>query len=179
MGRMIGLKKEKIIDELKKYVDFYENAAKAWDAVKFPTKKDGSEFKSFERNFVGATIINEPFIGKKIVVNFQTKFQGHVSDTASLKALKNGEKFTFFGKELDAARAVSAPMFSPFIELNVAETKTLIQRRAKSCWGFAEKRRKQLDGIEEKMDKLEKSINQSLADCGLADLSRLIGQSIC
>lgn len=98
MCRMISLKKEKIIDELKKYVDFYENAAKAWDAVKFPAKKNGSEFKSFERNFVGATIINEPPIGKNIVVSFQTKLQGRVSDAAGLKVLKNGEKFTFFRK---------------------------------------------------------------------------------
>lgn len=176
---MISLKKGKIIDELKKYVDFYENAAKAWDAVKFPTKKDGSEFKNFERNFVGATIINEPLIGKNIVVSFQTKLQGRVSDAAGLKVLKNGEKFTFFGKELDAARAVSMPMRLPFIELSVAETKTLIQRRVKACRNLAEKYRKQLEGLEEKMDKFEKSINQSLADCGLADLSHLIEQSIC
>ena len=178
MGGMIGLKKEKIIDELKKDVDFYENAAKAWDAVKFPTKKDGSEFKSFERNFVGATIINEPLIGKKIVVNFQTKLQGHASDAADLNVLKNGEKFTFFGKELDAARAVSMPMLLPFVELNVVETKTLIRRRAKACRNLAEKRRKQLEGIEEKMDKFEKSISQSLVDCGLADLSHLVEQNI-
>lgn len=173
---MLSLKKEKMIDELKKEIDYYECAAKAWDSVKFPTKKNGSEFKNFERNFVGANVISDPMSGRKIVVHFQTELQGYQSATEWLVIHENAGEFTFLGKKLDESRIVKRPMLAPIIELNVEEVKQAVRNRAKTCKNLAEKRRKQLEGIDEKMDKFEKTINQSLIDCGLADLSWLINK---
>ena len=47
--------KQDIINELNKDIEIKKELLKAWQQVKFVTKKDGTPFKSIQKNIVGAS----------------------------------------------------------------------------------------------------------------------------
>lgn len=47
---------EDVKNRLQESINYYDCRIKAWEAVTFPTKKDGTPFKVFSKNFDGADI---------------------------------------------------------------------------------------------------------------------------
>ena len=47
---------EDVKNKLQESINYYDCRIKAWESVTFPTKKDGTPFKVFSKNFAGADI---------------------------------------------------------------------------------------------------------------------------
>ena len=75
--------KQDIINELNKDIEIKKELLKAWQQVKFVTKKDGTPFKSIQKNIIGASYQQKHHFDrcyeKELYVCINTKY-GYKSD---------------------------------------------------------------------------------------------------
>lgn len=70
--------KQDIINELNKDIEIKKELLKAWQQVKFVTKKDGTPFKSIQKNIVGASYRQKQYFDrnyeKELYICIDTKY---------------------------------------------------------------------------------------------------------
>lgn len=70
--------KQDIINELNKDIEIKKELLKAWQQVKFITKKDGTPFKSIQKNIVGASYRQKQYFDrnyeKELYICIDTKY---------------------------------------------------------------------------------------------------------
>lgn len=70
--------KQDIINELNKDIEIKKEFLKAWQQVKFVTKKDGTPFKSIQKNIVGASYRQKQYFNrnyeKELYICIDTKY---------------------------------------------------------------------------------------------------------
>ena len=70
--------KQDIINELNKDIEIKKELLKAWQQVKFVTKKDGTPFKSIQKNIIGASYRQKQYFDrnyeKELYICIDTKY---------------------------------------------------------------------------------------------------------
>lgn len=94
------------------------------DQVKILTKKDGSEFSIFSKNFNFPVVKDSGLIQHNVLQLGQYK----IDLTHTLEKDKEGNYFdTLLNKNVDPSRVVKEPCIKPYYNLNVEETKEILK----------------------------------------------------
>lgn len=80
------MKANEIENKYRKNAKDYQNAIVAWQNVKRATKKDGSDFANFDKNFVNATIRREySWVKPSLKVDYQQSGGSWTYDTVEIE----------------------------------------------------------------------------------------------
>ena len=121
------------INVLEKDIDRAEALASAWKAVTFPTKKDGSEFAVFSKNFDGCKVNTKSYAlvdcEKEMTVYTYSVMNGYIND--SIDCYETINKYRDCNRADDHPDRVVKPStyLVPFYIKSVDDMKEDIQKR--------------------------------------------------
>lgn len=111
---------DSIQTELKRRLDEIETKISAWEKVERKTKKDGGSFSALAKNFVNASIHDDPcsLIQKKCVtVCGWSQYSGYITDEIKTVGLVRYEE----NREIPESRVVKERMIEPYYVKTVDE----------------------------------------------------------
>ena len=118
--------KESIRKTFMDYIADYEEKIKLWENVKVVTKKDGTPFKDFAKNFSGAKVVRPAYGFGDLelhVANYKKQINGHfVEDKINTRELVKYSKFT-----PDASRIHNEAYLEPYFYLTIPEIESCTQ----------------------------------------------------
>lgn len=168
---------EEIKARLEENVKYYDARIKAWQQVERATKKDGSDFKVFSKNFNGAETGKyypiEDYSNPYLTVAFEDENGRYTTDQMSLKADKHLTEQANIPEHNDE-REVRYSYGYPVEILTVEETWTAIQnliQKYKHWKAEAERELAESKAHFEKIDALLDEVNNTLKEISPGDLS--------
>ena len=153
--------KEEIRTRFENYIREYEEKIKLWKNVKVVTKKDGTPFKDFNRNFEGADVVR-PAYGfgdiDLVVVNYKIRIAGnHVTDTIHTRELV---KYTKLNPSED--RIIKETYLEPYFYLTIPEIMEKIQRTIQIYEKNIEEYKDQIEKLDWMYDEVVTRINDTM-----------------
>lgn len=161
---------EGIKRELKRQIDTTEALISAWENVERVHRKNGEDFQSFGRNFVGCEYGPERTAwyadDTEISVSDFSEFSGYVRDSIARKALV---KYSYIKPSPD--RIMKHPGMESYFLLSVDEMETAIAQRVASL-------KERLCSLRSQFILADKAYNQftEAVDNALRDLKGLAGE---
>ena len=149
---------EEVKKELQTYIIETEAIMNLWKQVKRKTKKDGTDFAVFSKNFENATY------GPDIVGNMAVKVHGYagcyryVEDEIGIRVVARYENTI----KPDESRIINEPCLMPYFYLTVDEVFIKIAEKIKSCEDRIAEYRRQLEQAEEVFNAFQSAIQTAL-----------------
>lgn len=128
---MGSMNKEQIRAKLEKYISEYKAKIELWQHVERITKKDGTDFQNFCKNFVGAKIETGGIHGRDIVVFDHKVINSRmewIEDKISTD-LNVEDYVRFFSKHPEEERIIRERIIKDYLYLTPDETMQMIKRQ--------------------------------------------------
>ena len=149
--------KDEIRKKLTKQIEDYSRKIKLWKNVEIVTKKDGTEFSAFGKNFANAKIVREWDNLYIRVSEFDNAYNpAYVSDEINLRIVCQYWK----GEQPTEDRIVKVTGLLPCFYLNVEETKGEIEKLIEKYEGYIKEKQKELERLDEAYDYVAKVLEE-------------------
>ena len=146
--------------ELEKRLSYEKSILQAWENVTFPTKKDGTPFKTMSKNFDGAKLYLDNFAWhdyeKKLKVGTFDDLNGYIDESISCY---NQVKYITDKTMLEKTENImpKEPMLEQIYVYDLEDIKKEIKNRI-------EYHKKNIVSLEKQLDQAEKAYNDFVAD---------------
>lgn len=150
--------KEDIRKKLEGYVRDYDRKIELWQNVTVVTKKDGTEFANFGKNFRNAEVVNECGSTKLKVSEWsKDKYPNYVYDEIYLERDIKDWKYG----EITEDRQIKPFSYSrPYFKLNVEETRLAIKDHIIKLMVWRQQNIEDLERLDEAYDYVESALEE-------------------
>lgn len=153
--------KEEIKTKFENYIKEYEEKIRLWKNVKVVTKKDGTPFRDFNRNFEGADVVRPAYSFGDIdlvVTNYQIRINGNwVEDTIHTRELVR-----YSDLKPSEDRIINERFLEPYFYLTIPEIMEKIQKTIQTYEKDIEEYKEQIAKLDWMYDEVVTRINSTM-----------------